>query len=122
MYSLRPALSVQRVVRYTSPGFETLWLFKQGYISLPEAQGRFRELAKCDGTLKHHINPGGRNYVQVKTQPHLVWGPDYLILQQELLSNGPAVGQCQESQFELLRSLVCELGMSLEKLDQKYVL
>ncbi|KAJ0416246.1 hypothetical protein BJY00DRAFT_317017 [Aspergillus carlsbadensis] len=102
MYSLRPALSVERVVRYTSSGFESLWLFKQGYISLSDAQERFRELAKCDGSLKYHINPGGRNYVQ------------------ELLS-GPAVGQHQQNQFELLRSLVCELGMKLDYLDQKFL-
>lgn len=64
-YALRPALVIERVVRYTSPGFEALWLFQQGLISLSETKEKFRELNKIDPSLKQHTHPGGRNYVQV---------------------------------------------------------
>ncbi|CEL00650.1 hypothetical protein ASPCAL00248 [Aspergillus calidoustus] len=99
-YSLRPALSLERVVNYTSPGFEALWHFANGNLSVLDTQQQFRELARCDPSLKDHIHPGGRNYVQ------------------ELLYYGPGN---QEAQFQLLRFFVCELGMSLENLDQKFL-
>jgi hypothetical protein len=41
MYSLRPALSVQRVVRYTSPGFETLWLSNKATYLFQKHRGDF---------------------------------------------------------------------------------
>ncbi|KAJ0420330.1 hypothetical protein BJY00DRAFT_323986 [Aspergillus carlsbadensis] len=99
-YSLRPALSLERVVNYTSPGFEALWRFSNGRLSVLDTQQQFRELARCDPSLKDHIHPGGRNYVQ------------------ELLYYGPGN---QEDQFQLLKFFVCELGMSLENLDQKFL-
>ncbi|KAL3468596.1 hypothetical protein BJX64DRAFT_295762 [Aspergillus heterothallicus] len=102
-YSLKPALRVDSVVRYTSPGFETIWRFKQGCITLSEAQDTFRELAKSGRSLKSHINPGGRNYVQ------------------ELLCTGPAFGQHQDDQFKLLKFLVREIGINLATLDQKFL-
>ncbi|KAL4866007.1 hypothetical protein BDV12DRAFT_210727 [Aspergillus spectabilis] len=97
-YSLRPGLSIERVVKYTSPGFETLWRFERGLLTVPEVQEKFRELKRCDPLLNQHIHPGGRNYVQ------------------ELLRYpGPA------GQFELLKFFACELGMTLEHLDQSFL-
>lgn len=67
-YSLRPGLSIDRVVKYTSPGFEALWRFQFGQLKLSEVQQTFRELRRCDPSLNRHIHPGGRNYVQVRNQ------------------------------------------------------
>ncbi|KAL2867489.1 ankyrin repeat domain-containing protein [Aspergillus lucknowensis] len=100
-YSLRPALSIERVVKYTSPGFEALWRFQRGLLSLREVQATFRELKRCDPSLNRHINPGGRCYVQ------------------ELLYYGPS--QAQADQFKLLKFFACELGMTLEGLDQRFL-
>lgn len=66
-YALRPALTIERVVKYTSPGFEALWRFQQGSMSLLETQERYRELIKSDPSMRQHVNPGGRNYVQVRS-------------------------------------------------------
>ncbi|KAL4893772.1 hypothetical protein BDV59DRAFT_23774 [Aspergillus ambiguus] len=100
-YALRPALSIERVVKYTSPGFETLWRYQRGLMSLSKTKERFRELQKCDPSLKHHVHPGGRSYVQ------------------ELLHYGP----CRQSeQLELLRFFACELGMTLENQDQRFLI
>ena len=68
MYSLRPALSTERVVKYTSDGFKALAQFGGGLLTVPEVQEKFRELKRCDPSLNRHIHPGGRNYVQVRNQ------------------------------------------------------
>lgn len=74
-YTLRPALSLERVVKYTSPGFEILWKCQNHEISLPEAEESFLKLFKSDPSLKTHVNPGGNGYVRVsslvliRTQP-----------------------------------------------------
>ncbi|KAL4736627.1 hypothetical protein BDV11DRAFT_10110 [Aspergillus similis] len=102
-YSLRPGLSIERVVKYTSPGFETLWRFQCGQLKLREVQAKFRELKRCDPSLNRHIHPGGLNYVQ------------------ELLYYGPSRGQGAANQFELLKFFACELGMTLENLDQRFL-
>jgi hypothetical protein len=77
-YSLKPAFSLERVVNYTSPGFEALWHFSNGHLSLLDTQQQFRELARCDPSLKDHINPGGRNYVQVGINTHLSTGGTFI--------------------------------------------
>lgn len=71
-YSLRPALSLQRVVNYTSPGFETFWKCKNHYISLSEAQDQLRMLDKSPSPLRHHVNPDGRNYIRVKSPAQIL--------------------------------------------------
>lgn len=65
-YSLRPALSTERVVKYTSDGFKALAQFERGLLTLPEVQEKFRDLSRRDASLSRHIHPGGRNYVQVR--------------------------------------------------------
>ncbi|KAL4819759.1 hypothetical protein BDW67DRAFT_193343 [Aspergillus spinulosporus] len=102
-YSLRPGLSIERVVKYTSPGFKALWRFQCGQLNLSEVQGTFRELNRGDPSLNRHIHPGGRNYVQ------------------ELFYYGPYRGQRTADQFKLLRFFASELGMTLETLDQKFL-
>ncbi|BCS21477.1 ankyrin repeat domain-containing protein [Aspergillus puulaauensis] len=51
-------------VKYTSPGFETLKRFHEGLLDVSEAKRRFLELYRADPSLKHHVNPAGRDYMQ----------------------------------------------------------
>ncbi|KAJ0421512.1 hypothetical protein BJY00DRAFT_109793 [Aspergillus carlsbadensis] len=64
-YSLRPALTAQGVVKYTSPGFQTLWLFQRRVIPLQQAKERLLELRKADPSMRYHLNPSGQSYVEV---------------------------------------------------------
>ena len=66
-FTLQPALRAERIVRYTSPGFETLRRLQDGNISIGEAQARFVELHRSDPSLKYHLDPSGENYLQVIT-------------------------------------------------------
>ncbi|RSL90251.1 hypothetical protein CDV31_015731 [Fusarium ambrosium] len=61
---LRPALRVERVVKYTSPGFETIWRLENNLISLAEARQRFIELYRSDSSLRYHKDPAGNGYIQ----------------------------------------------------------
>jgi hypothetical protein len=64
-FALRPGLQLERVVKYTSPGFETLWKLSKGKLSWDDAQARFRELHRTDGTLCSQVDPEGHGYLQV---------------------------------------------------------
>ncbi|RSL61639.1 hypothetical protein CEP53_005027 [Fusarium sp. AF-6] len=61
---LRPALRVERIVKYTSPGFETIWRLENNLISLAEARQRFIELYRSDSSLRYHKDPAGNSYIQ----------------------------------------------------------
>ncbi|KAL4798546.1 hypothetical protein BDV19DRAFT_396470 [Aspergillus venezuelensis] len=102
-YALRPALGIERVMEHTSPGFDTLFQFQCGRLTMNEAQERFRELKRCDPFLHRHINPDGRNYVQ------------------KLLDYGPSSWGHRGREFELLTFFAAELGMTLEGLDQRFL-
>jgi hypothetical protein len=117
-YSLRPALSLQRVVNYTSPGFETLWKCRNLCISLSEAQDQLRKLNRSPSPLRQHVNPDGNNYIRVNP-PHRHQSEAWLIGSKELLCYGP--WHDQADQFALLSLLVNELGVGLENEDNKYV-
>ncbi|KAI8724211.1 hypothetical protein NCS52_00278800 [Fusarium sp. LHS14.1] len=58
-FNIQPALQVERVVKYTSPGFEIIWRLKHGLIKVDEACIAFRLLAREDPTLKLHVDPSG---------------------------------------------------------------
>jgi hypothetical protein len=64
-FLFRPALDVERIVPYTSPGFETLWKYQNRLIKLDEARGTLLELHRSDPTFKYHIIPGGESYIEV---------------------------------------------------------
>lgn len=66
-YSLRPALVLQQVVNYTSPGFEILWKCENSCMSLSEARRELRELNRLPSPLRQHVNPEGKNYIQVNS-------------------------------------------------------
>lgn len=62
---LRPALRAERIVNYTSPGFETIWRLDHGLISLSEARERFIKLHRSSGSLRYDKDPSGQSYIQV---------------------------------------------------------
>lgn len=66
-FTLRPALGTERIVKYTSPGFETLRRLQCHKISLEEAQSTFVELYRSDPSFKYHRDPSGQGYLQVTT-------------------------------------------------------
>jgi hypothetical protein len=66
-YTIQPALSLERVVNYTSAGFEILWKCQNNANFSPsQARERFHELYRLDNGLKNHRNPDGKGYVQVR--------------------------------------------------------
>lgn len=117
-YSLRPALSLQRVVNYTSPGFAIIWKCRKHLISLSEAQDQLRQLDRSPSRLRQHVNPDGNNYIQVY-HPTQILTDDWLIPFKELLYSGPWSNQ--DNQFALIYFFLNEPGMTLENEDNKYV-
>ncbi|KAL1848355.1 hypothetical protein Daus18300_013637 [Diaporthe australafricana] len=100
-YDLRPALSIQHVVRNTSPGFEALFLCRWSHISVEEGKRRLRDLYRSDGNFKHHVNPAGQSY-----------------LRKLVSSNWPV----QQDQFELLDFFVTEIGVDFSAEDPRLLI
>jgi hypothetical protein len=66
-FSLRPGFDVERIVPYTSPGFETLWKCENNLITFEEARDRLVDLYRADPkSFKNHVNPGGKSYIEVR--------------------------------------------------------
>ena len=64
-YTLWPALQLQRVVKYTSPGFEILWKLSEEQLGWDDAEAQFRELYRMDPTFCSQVDPSGRGYLEV---------------------------------------------------------
>ncbi|KAI5456369.1 hypothetical protein BGZ63DRAFT_496357 [Mariannaea sp. PMI_226] len=62
--SLRPALTMERIVPHTSPGFEIIWRAEYGLITLQEARNSLITLRNSDRTFKDHVNPSGKSYIE----------------------------------------------------------
>ena len=65
-FLFRPAFEVERIVPYTSPGFETLWKCQSHLITVEEARDRLVYLYRSDSTFKNHVDPGGKSYIEVR--------------------------------------------------------
>jgi len=65
-FLFRPAFEIERIVRYTSPGFEVLWRCKKNLITVEEARDRLIDLYRSDPTFKNHVNPIGMSYIEVR--------------------------------------------------------
>ena len=65
-FLFRPVFEVERIVPYTSPGFETLWRCQEDLITVEEARDRLVDLYRSDPTFKNHVNPGGKSYIEVR--------------------------------------------------------
>ncbi|KAF4972880.1 hypothetical protein FSARC_651 [Fusarium sarcochroum] len=99
-FDLRPALRAERIVNYTSPGFEAIWRLEKGLISLPEAREKFIELYRSDSSLRYHKDPAGKGYIQTLLQyPWLI----------------------DEDQFGLLHVLATDCQMTLEDEPQSFL-
>ncbi|KAH8892284.1 ankyrin [Thozetella sp. PMI_491] len=101
-YTLRPALKVQPIVPYTSPGFEIIMRLKEGLLSFEEATTNLEELHRAEPTFKNHRNPAGMSYVH------------------ELVRYGPWINQ--EQQFSLIRLFVETFNVDLAAEDQSLLL
>ncbi|KAH7130999.1 hypothetical protein EDB81DRAFT_905786, partial [Dactylonectria macrodidyma] len=60
----RPVLGFQRVVPYTSPGFELLWKVNWESFSAEDAQAQLSILARNDSSFTRHVNPAGIGYLE----------------------------------------------------------
>ncbi|KAJ3471747.1 hypothetical protein MRS44_001846 [Fusarium solani] len=98
---LRPALRTERIVNYTSPGFETIWRLENGFISLSDARARFIQLYQSEGPLRDHKDPAGNSYIQ--TLFRYPWK------------------FAQDDQFALLDTLVTECEMTLTGETQSFL-
>jgi len=73
--SIRPALKVQRTVKYTSPVFEALWYFREGIETFQTVKESLMELHRTDGTFNGHIDPSGRDCFDVILMPSYAHRP-----------------------------------------------
>jgi len=73
-FTLCTALQLQRVVRYTSPGFEILWKLSEEELGWGDAEAQFRELYRMDPTFCSHVDPSGRGYLEVADSLFLLTG------------------------------------------------
>lgn len=64
-FLFRPAFEVERIVPYTSPGFEILWRCQIDLITVEEAQNSLVDLYHSDPTFKNHVSPAGESYIEV---------------------------------------------------------
>ncbi|KAF4340918.1 ankyrin repeat-containing protein [Fusarium beomiforme] len=63
-YSLRPSFDVERIVPYTSPGFEILWKMRNLEISFEEGREELVNLHRTDPTFPDHVDPSGHSYIE----------------------------------------------------------
>lgn len=64
-FTLNYPLQLQRVVKYTAPGFEILWKLSEGALGWDDAEAQFRELYRTDPTFCGQVDPSGRGYLEV---------------------------------------------------------
>jgi hypothetical protein len=65
-FLFRPDFEVERIVPYTSPGFEILWRCEHGLITVEEARDSLVDLYHSDLTFNNHVNPNGMSYIEVR--------------------------------------------------------
>ncbi|KAK8087371.1 hypothetical protein PG994_002345 [Apiospora phragmitis] len=65
-YSMYPVLTPQATVRFTSPGFRLLFEISHGEVELAEGIRKFTEMYDQDRSMKHHVNPAGRGYIEAR--------------------------------------------------------
>jgi hypothetical protein len=64
-YSLRPSFDVERVMPYTSAGFEILWKIQEHIITFEEGREALVHLHRTDPTFPDHVDPNGKSYIEV---------------------------------------------------------
>jgi hypothetical protein len=63
--SISPSLTIERIVKYTSPAFE-LWRCQSGRIQWPEARKKFEDIVRSGKASIGDINPGGRTLLEAR--------------------------------------------------------
>ncbi|KAH8666272.1 hypothetical protein BGZ61DRAFT_538455 [Ilyonectria robusta] len=63
-YSLRSSFEVERVVPYTSPGFEIMWNIRENIITFEEGREALVHLHRTDPTFPNHVDPSGTSYIE----------------------------------------------------------
>lgn len=71
--SLRPGLTIQSTVPYTSTGFEIIWRCRYDMMTFQDAEKLFLDFYRTDKSLKGHVNPGGKSYIEVSVEDHTCW-------------------------------------------------
>lgn len=64
-FLFRPAFDVERIVPYTSPGFQIIWRCQRRLITHEEAHDSLINLYQSDPTFKDHVDPDGISYIEV---------------------------------------------------------
>lgn len=64
-FQFDPRFRMEKIVRYTSPGFLAIEKLNQGFISLDEARSTLENLSRTDSNFGMHVNPGGESYLEV---------------------------------------------------------
>ena len=65
-FSLRPALWMERVVPYSSPGFELLMNISEFVENPLRSKEKFIDLYRADPSFPRHVSPSGMNYLEVR--------------------------------------------------------
>lgn len=63
--SLKPSLQLERIVRFTSPGFKALFEWRNYIIGLEECKDSLIKLYREDPQMINHVNPKGVGYLEV---------------------------------------------------------
>jgi hypothetical protein len=71
-FSITPSLAIERIVKYTSPGFELLWKCQSGQLQWPEAKENFVDIIRSGKASVNDINPRGQSLLEVRLVPILL--------------------------------------------------
>ncbi|RSM08691.1 hypothetical protein CDV31_008033 [Fusarium ambrosium] len=112
-YTIQPALQVERVVKYTSPGFEIIWRLENELIKVDEACMAFRKLAREDPSLNFHADPSGSSYIDTLLMD--TWGS---------MRRGSTTEDRRRSddQLSLLRVLMSELEVTRGRDSKRFLI
>lgn len=64
-YSIAPALELERIVKYTSPGYEIFWKCEIGILDLPSGLLQLDRLFRAGRASPLDIDPGGATWLEV---------------------------------------------------------
>ena len=64
-YSIAPALELERIVKYTSPGYEIFWKCEMGILDLPNGLVQLDRLFRAGKASPLDVDPGGATWLEV---------------------------------------------------------
>ncbi|EEY21777.1 predicted protein [Verticillium alfalfae VaMs.102] len=78
MRTLQPTLRTQQIVKYTSPGFQILWLAIQNFVTVDQAKEQLSDFFQREPTARNHVDPSGKGYLEVQVS-HQLWYSAHII-------------------------------------------